>query len=48
MTGKTYDFVGAKEVLLYKTNKHNLRFTVWLAITSKGEKLKPVLIFKTP
>jgi hypothetical protein len=42
----TMDFRGAREVLMQTTGSEKQRITVALTITSSGEKLPPLIIFK--
>jgi hypothetical protein len=44
--GRTYDFLGAKEVKVLSTASKKQRFTMGLAITSEGKILPPLFIFK--
>ena len=46
--GRTYDFEGNRTIKILTTGNEKLRFTVVLCILSIGEKIKPMIIFRTP
>lgn len=45
---RTYDFEGNRSIKLLTTGNEKLRFTVVLCSLSTGEKVKPMIIFRTP
>ena len=45
-TGRTYDFIGKKEVIIQTTRGLKMRFTALLTILSSGVFLPPLVIFK--
>ena len=46
-TGRTYDFTGAKEIIIQTTRGVKMRFTALIAILSNGVVLPPLLVFKS-
>lgn len=47
-SSRTYDFCGNRTVKVVTTGHEKLRLTVVLCTLSTGEKVKPMIIFKTP
>lgn len=45
--GRTYDYEGNRTIKILTTGNEKLRFTVVLCTLSTGEKVKPLLIFRT-